>query len=163
MIKYRVTNFRSVKDSGEIEVSDVGALIGVNESGKTNLLLPLWKLNPAREGEIQPTSDYPKTAFADIRANPGKFKFITADFDANSLMDKLVALTKLDPSQLAVLSVGRFFDGKYVVSFPQYAPKTTVSASDGCGQSGRVRPFPGHMERRAQRKSQSAPTLGRPG
>lgn len=41
LIKYRVTNFRSVKDSGEIEVSDVGALIGVNESGKTNLLLPL--------------------------------------------------------------------------------------------------------------------------
>lgn len=45
-------------------------------------------------------------------------------------MDKLVALTKLDRSQLAVLSVGRFFDGKYVVSFPQYAPKTTVSVSD---------------------------------
>lgn len=130
LIKYRVTNFRSVKDSGEIEVSDVGALIGVNESGKTNLLLPLWKLNPAREGEIQPTSDYPKTMFADIRANPGKSKFISADFDTNSLMDKLVALTKLDSSQLALVSVGRFFDEKYVVSFPQYAPKTTVSASN---------------------------------
>lgn len=34
LIKYRVTNFRSVKDSGDIDAGDVAALIGVNESGK---------------------------------------------------------------------------------------------------------------------------------
>lgn len=130
LIKYRVTNFRSVKDSGEIEAGDVAALIGVNESGKTNLLLPLWKLNPAREGEIQPTSDYPKTMFADIRANPGAYRFISADFDATSLRNKLVALTKLDSSQLEVVTVSRFFDEEYEISFPKYVPKTTVAASD---------------------------------
>lgn len=105
LIKYRVTNFRSVKDSGDIEAGDVAALIGVNESGKTNLLLPLWKLNPAREGEIQPTSDYPKTMFADVRAKPGDFRFISADFDASSLRDKLMVLTKLDAAQLEVVRV----------------------------------------------------------
>ena len=130
LIKYRVTNFRSVKDSGEIEAGDVAALIGVNESGKTNLLLPLWKLNPAREGDIQPTSDYPKTMFADVRANPQGFRFICAEFDARYLKDRLVALTKLDPVQLEVVSVGRYFDGSYEVSFPQYLPKTTVVAAD---------------------------------
>lgn len=134
LINYRVTNFRSVKDSGEIEAGDVAALIGVNESGKTNLLLPLWKLNPAREGEIQPTSDYPKTMFADVRAKPGEFRFISADFDASSLKDKLVTLTKLDPEQLVAVRVGRYFDGKYEVSFPLYVPKTTVAASDIAGE-----------------------------
>lgn len=130
LIKYRVTNFRSVKDSGEIDAGDIAALIGVNESGKTNLLLPLWKLNPAREGEIQPTSDYPKTMFADVRANPGRFQFIRAVFDATSLRDELVTLTKLHPQQLEVVSVGRYFDEKYDVSFPQYVPKTTVAAAE---------------------------------
>lgn len=128
LIKYRVTNFRSVKDSGDIEAGSVAALIGVNESGKTNLLLPLWKLNPAREGEIQPTSDYPKTMFADVRAKPGNFRFIIADFDAGSLREKLVALTKLDTAQLETVAVGRYFDGEYEVSFPQYVPKTAVPA-----------------------------------
>ena len=61
LARFRVTNFRSVEDSGWVDVDDVTALIGVNESGKTNLLLPLWKLKPACDGEIQPTSDYPKT------------------------------------------------------------------------------------------------------
>ena len=63
LVRFKVTNFRSVDDSGWIEVDAVTALIGVNESGKTNLLLPLWKLNPVREGEIQPTSDFPKSLF----------------------------------------------------------------------------------------------------
>ena len=44
LTRFRVTNFRSVKDSGWVDIDDVTALIGVNESGKTNLLLPLWKL-----------------------------------------------------------------------------------------------------------------------
>lgn len=132
LIKYRVTNFRSVKDSGEIEAGDVAALIGVNESGKTNLLLPLWKLNPAREGEIQPTSDYPKTMFADIRAKPGDFRFVSADFDAGSLRDKLVALTKLDATQLEVVRVDRYFDAKHVISFPQFVPKATLKNPRFC-------------------------------
>lgn len=76
LLQFRVTNFRSVSDSGWIEADNVAALIGVNESGKTNLLLPLWKLNPARDGEIQPTSDYPKTMFGEIRAAPDKHYFI---------------------------------------------------------------------------------------
>lgn len=134
LIKYRVTNFRSVKDSGDIEAGDVAALIGVNESGKTNLLLPLWKLNPAREGEIQPTSDYPKTMFADVRAKPGEFRFITADFDASPLRDKLIALTKLEGSQLEVVRVDRYFDGEYGVSFPQYVPKRTIAALEIKGE-----------------------------
>lgn len=41
LLRYRATNFRSVADSGWVETDDVTALIGVNESGKSNLLLPL--------------------------------------------------------------------------------------------------------------------------
>jgi predicted ATP-dependent endonuclease of OLD family len=58
--KFRVTNFRSVDDSGWIDVDDVTALIGTNEAGKTNIQLPLWKLSPAKEGAISPTADYPR-------------------------------------------------------------------------------------------------------
>ncbi|QEI05528.1 AAA family ATPase [Pigmentiphaga aceris] len=134
LIKYRVTNFRSVRDSGYIDAGDVAALIGVNESGKTNLLLPLWKLNPAREGEIQPTSDYPKTMFADVRDAPEKYKFISADFDVAQFKENLITITNLDGAQLEVVRVDRYFDGSHKISFPQYAPKTTVAASEIKGE-----------------------------
>ena len=48
LVRYCVMNFRSVKNSGWIDCDDVTTLVGVNESGKSNLLLALWKLNPAR-------------------------------------------------------------------------------------------------------------------
>lgn len=44
---FRVRNFRSINDSGEIEVSRITALLGRNESGKSNVLRALHSLNPA--------------------------------------------------------------------------------------------------------------------
>ena len=43
-------------------------LIGTNESGRTNLLLPLWNLNPAKDGEINLTADYPRKRLTEFRA-----------------------------------------------------------------------------------------------
>src|ERR1700753_3471816 len=110
LIKFKATSFRSVVDSGWIEAERVSALIGVNESGKTNLLLPLWKLNPAREGEIQPTSDYPKSIFADVRAAPGRYPFICAEFETGDLAEQLSELTKAPADQLRIARVRKYFD-----------------------------------------------------
>mgnify|MGYP002437997953 CR=1 FL=1 len=58
-----MTEFRSVKDSGWIDAESITALIGTNESGKTNILLPLWKLNPADEGKIDLKTDLPRDKY----------------------------------------------------------------------------------------------------
>ncbi|MEI4233788.1 hypothetical protein [Roseovarius sp. D22-M7] len=59
LLRYRVTHFCLVKESGWLDLGKVTALVSVNESGKTNLLLPLWKLNPVADGGLDPVSDYP--------------------------------------------------------------------------------------------------------
>jgi predicted ATP-dependent endonuclease of OLD family len=58
---FRVFNFRSIDDSGEIDVARITTLLGRNESGKTNLLLALRTLNPA-EGfaALNPIKDFPR-------------------------------------------------------------------------------------------------------
>jgi recombinational DNA repair ATPase RecF len=58
---FRVTNFRSIDDSGEIKVARITALLGRNESGKSNLLLALRSLNPV-EGfaALNPIKDFPR-------------------------------------------------------------------------------------------------------
>jgi hypothetical protein len=120
LLRYRVTNFRSVVDSDWIELDRVTALIGVNESGKTNLLLPLWKLNPASEGEISPTSDYPKANYAAIREEPGAYVFVRAELDTSGLASKLSRLTGVPESQFDKVVVGRAFDGSYSLEFPSF-------------------------------------------
>ena len=78
--KYRVTNFRSVEDSGWIDCDDVTTLVGVNESGKSNLLLALWKLNPARQGNIDILHDMPVSKLSTLREKTSEIAFISAEF-----------------------------------------------------------------------------------
>ena len=47
LIKFRITNFRSINDSGEVTVNKLTSLVGRNESGKSNLLLALATINPS--------------------------------------------------------------------------------------------------------------------
>lgn len=58
---FRIQNFRSITDSGEVELSHVTALLGRNESGKSNLLLALRTLNPTEGFQaLNPTKDFPR-------------------------------------------------------------------------------------------------------
>ncbi len=77
---FRVTNFRSVVDSGWFGAVSVNALVEINESGKSNLLPLWWKLNPAEDAEIQSTSDYRETQYASIKDAPGSSVFFEAGF-----------------------------------------------------------------------------------
>lgn len=129
LIKFKVEKFRSVEDSGWINVDRIGAFIGVNESGKTNLLTPLWKLNPAREGEIQPTSDYPKKLFGTIRAKPADHYFITAIFRTGYLADNLATITGRKRDELETVQVSRNFSGDYRVNFPDCEIVNTATSA----------------------------------
>lgn len=58
---FQITNFRSINDSGEIKVARITALLGRNESGKSNLLLGLKSLNPPEGyGDLNPVKDFPR-------------------------------------------------------------------------------------------------------
>ncbi|MHA6645766.1 AAA family ATPase [Mesorhizobium sp. A623] len=58
---FQITNFRSINDSGEIKVERITALLGRNESGKSNLLLGLKSLNPPEGyGDLNPVKDFPR-------------------------------------------------------------------------------------------------------
>ena len=58
----RVTNFRSVDDSGDFELAPVTCLVGKNEAGKSAILLALAALNPhdATPVLLDRERDYPR-------------------------------------------------------------------------------------------------------
>ena len=46
LIQFKVTNYRNVRDSGWITVTDISAFVGQNEAGKSNLFEALYRINP---------------------------------------------------------------------------------------------------------------------
>lgn len=68
--QYRVREFRSIWDTGPIEVDDqTTCLVGKNEAGKTTVLTALYRTNPIRKGDavFDETYDYPKREVEDYR------------------------------------------------------------------------------------------------
>ncbi|MGX1349668.1 energy-coupling factor transporter ATP-binding protein EcfA2 [Bradyrhizobium elkanii] len=58
---FQIQNFRSIQDSGWINVGDLTSLVGRNESGRSNLLLALAGLNPPGGRQpLSPVKDFPR-------------------------------------------------------------------------------------------------------
>lgn len=62
---FRVTNFQSVMDSGDIDAGEITCLVGKNEAGKSAILKALYRLNPIRagDGKFDAVDDYPTGGF----------------------------------------------------------------------------------------------------
>lgn len=118
LTKLKVQNFRSIEDSGWIDAEKVTCLVGTNESGKTNLLLALWKLNPANDEPIVPLIDYPRKKYHNYSRTNGNEIFIMAEFEFDdSVSDQLSQTTGWHSSLLREIIVSRKFNGEYEFKF----------------------------------------------
>lgn len=118
LIRYRVQNFRSITDSNWIYTNDVGCLVGTNESGKTNILLALWKLNPANEEPIEPLIDYPRKKYHNYNKTNGNEIFISAEFEfPDDVAKELETEIGWHYFILKNIIVSRKFNGDYKFEF----------------------------------------------
>lgn len=93
LLKFKVTNFKTIEESEWITTNEITCLVGENESGKTNILTALLKLNPADENtKIDLLSDYPRQKYTEERNEAGGKKFIEAifKFDENYQLDFVI-------------------------------------------------------------------------
>ena len=117
-------------DSGWIDCDDVTSLVGINEAGKSNVILALWKMNPVRDGKIDALHDMPTKEYSSWRSIPEKIVFISADYELDSaLIDEVVDLCKCDRDVVTTVNIQRRYDGKYLISFPNYKKGQSIDAA----------------------------------
>lgn len=117
---FQVENFRSIDKSEWISVEDVTALIGTNESGKTNLLCALWKLKPASDdGKINLLTDAPRKLYSQLRASNKDTVFINTEFLLDEKESLHVSQLRKRPlAEVKKVCVSRRYDGMYLIDFP---------------------------------------------
>ncbi|KAA6339256.1 DNA replication and repair protein RecF [termite gut metagenome] len=118
LIKFKVENFRSVDNSDWIKAEDVTCLVGTNESGKTNLLIALWKLNPANNEPIIPLDDYPRKKYHSYKQTNGDEVFISAEFEIDSTT--AIGLSKNSgwhEDLMKQIIVKRKYNGEYIYEY----------------------------------------------
>lgn len=115
---FRVRNYRSINDSGEIMASQITALLGRNESGKSNLLRALHSLNPISGFEaLKPIKDFPRHK---------RLEECTGDTPVLSTMwvlddDDKEALLEVIPraTDVSTVVIGRKYGKTRTVDFPE--------------------------------------------
>lgn len=129
---FRVTEFRSVQDSGWIDAEQITALIGTNESGKTNILLPLWKLNPADDGTIDLKADLPRDKYHIYRTATPKPVFIHAKYDLTEKEQKeLAVISGHNEIEFQSIVVSKDFDGNLHFEFPLAVDNSSSNIDKG--------------------------------
>lgn len=80
LISARITNFKSIQDTGKFSLADNTCMVGKNESGKTAVLQGLAKSNPANiKSKFDPTYDYPRAHLTRYKKRHGLKPDIVAD------------------------------------------------------------------------------------
>lgn len=110
--KVRVRNFKSIQDTGWVDIENVTCFIGKNESGKTAFLQGINKLNPVRgAGDYDPLMEYPRkdyrrydnlvhdddpdpVASAEYTLEPEDIEIISERYSERVLLDDTVVVTK---------------------------------------------------------------------
>ena len=103
--EYRVREFRSIWDTGPIEVdSQTTCFVGKNEAGKTTILDALYRTNPIRPNDavFNETYDYPKREVEDYR-----FETESGEREPVTVVECLYELDEID-----ITSVEKVFGPK---------------------------------------------------
>lgn len=119
---FRVQNYRSINDSGEIAVSRITALLGRNESGKSNLLRALHSLNPIDGFEaLKPIKDFPRHRSLGECSDTTPMlstTWVLSDDDRANLLEILPRAT-----DVTKVNIGRSYQGvTRTVVFPELKP-----------------------------------------
>jgi energy-coupling factor transporter ATP-binding protein EcfA2 len=125
--RFRVSNYRSVKDSGWVDAVQRTIVVGRNESGKSNLLLALASLKPPGKLErLNSSQDFP----ADLPPNS-----CTTDL---GVVETVWTLSETERRELAQIlprstdvthvEVGRGYEPECWVRFPSEAESAAASS-----------------------------------
>jgi hypothetical protein len=80
-VRFCVHNYRNIDDSDWIELAQVTALVGRNESGKTALLKALHKFNPATPQPYHPQREFPRDRFTRDFKNGRDWPVCSVEFE----------------------------------------------------------------------------------
>lgn len=110
LVRARVTDFKSIDDSGWVDIDDVTSMVGKNESGKTAFLGALKRLNPVDGIDKFDLKDYPRKGYvrykrthkdnpavaitAVFRLTSKEIEKIEAEFGEGALASPEITVTK---------------------------------------------------------------------
>jgi len=117
----RVQNYRSIIDSGWVDLDNIGVIVGKNESGKTSFLKALWKFNPFDETGYNIDREWPSGRRKE--KSPDK---VVAETKFTFSADEIAKIEAVHESAKGItgVEIARTYAGNYTHAFVPKNPNT---------------------------------------
>lgn len=117
LVKFRVTKYRNIQDSGSVELFDqLTCIVGKNQSGKTSLLKALHKFNPHNKAEkYKIAHDWPR---GERRQRDPKQVVCEATFELDAEEQKTLAQIAAGTMDAKHVCVAKNYSQEFEVKFP---------------------------------------------
>jgi len=113
LLGFRIQNYRSVNDSGWIDVEPLTVLVGKNQSGKSALLRGLQKFNPFKDEPYNMDREWPRGHRKD---RDKKAPVVTVRFEFTELEEK--ELSEIAGKKIPkTIEITKGYDGQKVFSY----------------------------------------------
>lgn len=128
----RIRDYRSVHDSGEIEIEPAKTLlVGVNEAGKTALLKALQQINaPGDTEKFAALRDYPRSRYTEVQRgdqDPSGIVVAEATFTLDEDDKKIVLEAAPGRTDITQFTVFRYLDNTLKYNFGAASLRATYS------------------------------------
>ena len=122
LTKFRIQDYRSIQDSGWVDIDDIAVIVGKNESGKTSLLKALWKLNPFHDVDYNIDREFPSGRRKE--KSPDKI-VVTARFTLSAEEQEKLAAVHESAKGVNEIEVQRNYKGTRLYSFFPSQPSSS--------------------------------------
>jgi len=129
MVKFRVQNYKKTEDSGWITTTNITTFVGKNEAGKSALFRGLSKLNPSDSSVYDGLKEFPRRRYTD-EFEQKNWPVSSAEFELNDNEKSELNDISTSFSTVTTVTVTRYYDGKYNVSYNPEISKFELSTKD---------------------------------
>ncbi|MCG8600899.1 MAG: AAA family ATPase [Verrucomicrobiales bacterium] len=137
LTNFRIQNFKTIEDSDWIDVDEVCALVGKNESGKTSVLRALSKLKPTDGSEFSGLKEFPRSRYT-AEFKKQDWPVVSAKFRLSD--SEIGSIQKIHPLFQEVKSVQftRFYSGNLTAILQPQLELPTVKQEEWSSLLGKT-------------------------
>lgn len=131
LVRFRIQNYKRIEATEWIEMDDVVALVGGNETGKTSVLQALWKLKPGRETVVLDAQrEFPRRRYTADYLKGGLWPVVTAVFDLEPELREELAALDAAFDKVKQVEVTSYYDHDPTVAFHPDVELDSLSAAE---------------------------------
>ncbi len=118
LTRFRIQNYKCIEDTNWINIGNLTALVGKNESGKTSILRALHKFNPAEKDPYNGLYEFPRSRFTEFPNQD--WLIVSVEFEIDEILKRDLIEKHINFKDINSIIFHKCYSGKLSYEIPNF-------------------------------------------